>query len=351
MTYRNQVSGHQIATQRLSRRSLLYRSALLGVAAATSGGVLAGCNLDSRLEQRRAEREAEAATDNGNEHDSDAEERVFPELELAEINGVELAVWDSGGDGEPVVFIHGAKGEECLAVLAEPILSARFRLIHYNRRGWGNSPQAEAPTSIEQRAEDCRAVMDYFGVERAHIEGQSAGGQVALQMAIDYPDAVQSLALLEPALPEILDFDPQFMGVMGELIPYFEEGDFLAVAEGFGLEVIGEANMERYLQNMPEGTMERWAEEMETLFLFDVPGTGEWGLTEDMARLIDQPVLNMGGAESASYWVEISERVASLLPHAENVTLPNSEHGMLGTEPEGAALQLAAFFARHPIRA
>jgi hypothetical protein len=44
--------------------------------------------------------------------------------------------WKSGTEdrGEPVVFVHGAMGDECAAVLAEPVLANRFRLIHYHRR-------------------------------------------------------------------------------------------------------------------------------------------------------------------------------------------------------------------------
>jgi pimeloyl-ACP methyl ester carboxylesterase len=96
-------------------------------------------------------------------------------MQRTEINGVELEIWDRGS-GEPVVFVHGSMGDECAAVLGEPALANRFRLIHYHRRGYGNSEGSEAPVSIPQQAADCRAVLQHLGVERAHCAGQSYGG-------------------------------------------------------------------------------------------------------------------------------------------------------------------------------
>jgi pimeloyl-ACP methyl ester carboxylesterase len=127
----------------------------------------------------------------------------LPAMQLTEINGVALEIRDKGS-GEPVVFVHGAMGDECFAVLEEPTLADQYRLIHYHRRGWGNSQRLEVPLSIEEQAADCRAVMQHLGVERVHLVGLSYGGVILLQMALDYPDAVHTLALLEPALPSVV---------------------------------------------------------------------------------------------------------------------------------------------------
>ena len=74
-------------------------------------------------------------------------------MDRTQINGVELEVRDRGS-GEPVVFVHGAMGDECAAVLTEPLLANQYRLIDYHRRGWGNSARLQAPLSIEQQAAD-----------------------------------------------------------------------------------------------------------------------------------------------------------------------------------------------------
>jgi pimeloyl-ACP methyl ester carboxylesterase len=56
----------------------------------------------------------------------------------ADINGAELEYWDIGS-GPTVVFIHGGMGDECAAVLEESALTTSFRLIHFQRRGYGAS--------------------------------------------------------------------------------------------------------------------------------------------------------------------------------------------------------------------
>ena len=81
-----------------------------------------------------------------------------------------------------------------------PCLADRYRLILYHRRGYAGSSRADTPVSVARQAADCRALLRHTGVERAHIVGHSYGGAVALQLALDAPGVVHSLALLEPAL-------------------------------------------------------------------------------------------------------------------------------------------------------
>src|SRR5262245_1578701 len=153
-------------------------------------------------------------------------------------NGVELEIRDRVS-GEPVVFVHGAMGDECAAVLVEPALANQFRLIHYHRRGYGNSEAPEAPVSISQQAADCRAVMQHLGVERAHCVGQSGGGVILLQTALDFPEAVHSLALLEPALPSVLGNSQAFTEMVVKGAAIYKSGHKADAIESFAQEVGG----------------------------------------------------------------------------------------------------------------
>jgi pimeloyl-ACP methyl ester carboxylesterase len=108
------------------------------------------------------------------------------------------------GAGEPVVLIHGAFIAEAYAPLcAEPAVAARYRLVRYHRRGYAGSSRVSAPFSIAQQAADCRALLRGLGIERAHVVGHSSGGLIALQLALDAPEVVHSLVLLEPALLDV----------------------------------------------------------------------------------------------------------------------------------------------------
>ena len=51
------------------------------------------------------------------------------------VNGAQIEFRDEGS-GQAVVFVHGAIGEECTAVLADPVWTTGYRVIHYHRRGY-----------------------------------------------------------------------------------------------------------------------------------------------------------------------------------------------------------------------
>ena len=54
------------------------------------------------------------------------------------------------------------------------------------------------PVSFAEHAADAAALLDHLGIRRAHVAGHSTGAIIALQLAVDRPDLVHSLALLEP---------------------------------------------------------------------------------------------------------------------------------------------------------
>jgi pimeloyl-ACP methyl ester carboxylesterase len=123
----------------------------------------------------------------------------MPQMERAALDSVELE-YEVSGDGEPVVFIHGAFIADVFRpLLAEPGLAGRYRLILYHRRGYGSSSRTSGPVSVSQQAADCRALLRHLDMERAHVVGHSYGGGVALQLALDTPGVAHSLALLEPS--------------------------------------------------------------------------------------------------------------------------------------------------------
>lgn len=271
-------------------------------------------------------------------------------MERTEINGVALEVHDRGA-GEPVVFVHGAMGDECAAILTEPALANRYRLIHYHRRGWGKSERLHAPLSIEQQAADCRAVMHHLGVERAHLVGQSYGGVILLQMALDTPDAVQTLALLEPALPTVLFNAPAFGAVVTRAATLFEAGDSAGAMDLFGQAVAGADYRAVFDQTLPPGAFERWVADAATFFQYDAPALQPWTFTRASAGQITKPVLNMRGANTQPYFIECFDMVKTWFPQAENFVLPQAPHTMLQNNPQGTAERLVSFLAKHPLSA
>jgi pimeloyl-ACP methyl ester carboxylesterase len=109
--------------------------------------------------------------------------------------------YDDSGDGEPVVFIHGAFIADAFRpLLSEPVLAERYRLISYHRRGYGGSSPPREPMTFAIAASDCSALLSHLGVRRAHVVGHSYGANVSLQLALQAPGLVHSLSLLEAGL-------------------------------------------------------------------------------------------------------------------------------------------------------
>ena len=103
--------------------------------------------------------------------------------------------------GEPVVCIHGAFIAHAFRPLfSERSLADRYRLISYHRRGYVRSSPIGKTVSLAEEADDCRNLLSHLGVRRAHVVGHSFGGAIALQLALDAPQLVHTLSLLEAAL-------------------------------------------------------------------------------------------------------------------------------------------------------
>lgn len=104
---------------------------------------------------------------------------------FAELPGVRLWFTDTGGKGEPVVLMHAITGtSETWQAQIEALASAGYRVITFDRRGWGKS-LADATTGPQpgHAAEDLNALADHLSLDRFHLVGVAGGGFVALDYA------------------------------------------------------------------------------------------------------------------------------------------------------------------------
>lgn len=99
------------------------------------------------------------------------------------------------GQGTPVLLIHGLAGDHSAWLAQVEALRADYRVIAFDNRGAGASTQADEAVSTADLADDTLRLMDYLGMESAHVVGRSMGGAVAQHMALKAPQRVLSLAL------------------------------------------------------------------------------------------------------------------------------------------------------------
>ncbi len=111
------------------------------------------------------------------------------------LSGDALIHYESFGQGEPLVLLHG-NGEDMHALDAQiDAFSARYQVLAVDSRGHGASSAGTKALSLYDMAEDVLAVLDDAGAERAHLVGFSDGGNIALIFACRHPERVGTLTL------------------------------------------------------------------------------------------------------------------------------------------------------------
>ncbi len=272
------------------------------------------------------------------------------QMDRATLDGIELE-YEMRGSGEPVVLIHpGHYADWFMPLLAEPLLVDRYRLLTYHRVGCAGSSPVDGAVSLAQQAAHCRSLLRHLGIERAHVVGHSSSANIALQFALDAPDFVHSLAVLEPALISVPSAHPS-RAFTETAIQLHRDGDNAGAIDTFLRGVCGPGYREVLDRSLP-GAFDQHIADADTFFDVELPAMRQWSFTKEDARRIVQPVLAVVGAKSlelAPVWGERQELLLSWLPNVEPFVLPDATHLLQVQNPRGMAERLAAFFGRHPI--
>lgn len=270
-------------------------------------------------------------------------------MDRATVDGAELE-YEVKGSGEPVLLIPpGPVAGAFLPFLSERALVERYRVIRYHRRGQAGSTPVTAPVSFADHASDAAALLAHLGVRRAHVAGHSFGGNIALQLALDHPEVVQTLALLEPwtfAVPSAEAFLKQAEPVLEAYGAGDREGamaSFLSAVSGLDWETC-----RTVIDEHVPGGADRALVEADFSFASDLPALNAWTFGPEQATTISQPVLSVRGAQSGQLFVEVGDLLRSWFPQIEELTLKGAGHLLQIQRPEPVAEGLAEFMGHHP---
>jgi pimeloyl-ACP methyl ester carboxylesterase len=282
-------------------------------------------------------------------------------MERAQVNGVELE-YEVRGSGEPVLLLHGGLlPDENTPLAKEAALTDKYKVINYHRRGFAGSSRPQGRAQIGDQVADARALLQHLGVERAHVVGHSLGGVIGVQLALDAPESVHSLALMEPALmsaiakvegagrPDAAQNQQQFMAGMQRVQQIYESGDRRGALMAFLETRAGEAfrGVLDWLQTT--GEFDQAVKDADTFLMVEMPAAYAWNFTPEDAKRIKQPVVSILGSHSPERAQKVHAILTEWVPQTETLTLPNAEHALALMDPPGIAKALSEWLARHPM--
>lgn len=252
------------------------------------------------------------------------------------VQDVDIAYIDSGGEGTPILLIHGLSSSMGFWEYQVEELARTHRVLALDLPGYGASGRPDAPYTPVWYADIVDAFLYAQGLDRAIIMGHSMGGQVAMELALRHPDRVERLVLSAPA--GIESFGP---GAARFMKGFWTETRALESSE----EQI-RANFETLVFNRMDDGVERLIQERVRLGqsprfagtsvavsrsiagMIDHPvGERARGITAPTLiiygsadRMIPNPVFN-GGRPQA-----IAERAHALIPHSRLVVIEGAGH-------------------------
>lgn len=262
-----------------------------------------------------------------------AESLADEDSKFIDINGVNIH-YKTFGTGEPVfILLHGFGASlfswhEVTAPLAE-----FGTVIAYDRPAFGLTErplewEGESPYSQDSQVELVIGLMDTLGIEKATLVGNSAGGTISMLAALKYPERIESLILVDPAVYagggapswiRPLLKTPQ-MDHLGPLIArqFQTQGVEIIKTAWHDPSRIQPETFEGYQKPLQ---VENWDKALWELTV----SSRESGLAERLAEF-DLPILVITGDDDRIVPTEQSLQLAEELPNAELAVIPQCGH-------------------------
>ena len=114
------------------------------------------------------------------------------------IQGLKTAFFD-GGEGEPVVFIHGLAANLTHSIHIAPHFARRFRVIGLDLPGTGESDKSNLDYSVDMYVDHLERLLDRLDLDRVVLVGHSLGGMVSTAFTMAHPERVKAVVLVNPA--------------------------------------------------------------------------------------------------------------------------------------------------------
>lgn len=249
--------------------------------------------------------------------------------------------FDQSGNGPVVVLVDGALQyrafDQGMAQLAD-LLSPHFTLIHYDRRGRGDSTDTQ-PYALEREIEDIEAIIDEVGGS-ASLYGISSGAALAMHAAVKLGEKVKRLAMYEAPYNDDEAAQQVWRNYTKKLAELLED-DRKGEAVGHFMMLVGATPEDvEGIRQTPMWPL--WESIAPTLAYDHIAALGEGAKVpvKEAAR-ISVPTLVMDGGASFPFMHTTAISLATVIPNAQHLTLEGQTHEV---QSEALAPILIDFF-------
>jgi len=244
-------------------------------------------------------------------------------------NGCRFNTIHIGSGGHDVVCIHGLLLDNLSSFYytLAPAIAQHADVYLYDLRGHGRSERPDSGYGIQDSVADLLGLLDHFGLtEPVHLVGNSYGGFIALRMAIDHPDRVSGLLLIEAHYP-VAGFGDQMVEGLTLLASEARASSDLATREG-----------------RPDKKAERFAQHADAL----VHGTTLLDDIRNIQPLSDEELNSVRCPVQAFYGTD--SPLADRGPKLERL-VPDCELHMIPEASHFALLETTTFIGEHFVEA
>lgn len=231
--------------------------------------------------------------------------------DVASVNGTKL-YYEIHGAGPTLLLISGATGDAGHFDKVAQLLSDKFTVVTYDRRGNSRSarPDGWTKTSIPEQADDAAALIKALGLAPVAVYSTSAGAQIGLDLAIRYPQLLRGVVLHEPPMLSVLSHPEQVMpSIMGVIQKGMQAKGPPGGIEAFLRMVAGDAAYDA----IDPAVKDRMLKNADVCFNIEFQAFGGYRPTDEQLAAIKPPVRLVLSTNTTPFFTEIGQWLGTRL--------------------------------------